>query len=799
MIKNYIKIAFRNLSRFKAYSFINLLGLALGLTVSILILLFVADELAYDQFHVNRDRLFKIVTSNSDGGGLETNAWPVAYRLATDFPEVEATIYSRAMPSNMMVNYESKRYQHTAYFASKDFFKLFSFNLIEGNAETALKEPFSIVITEDIKQRYFGSDVVLGKTITLRDSLDFTITGVVENVPQQSHIQFELLTSFTTNEKLRPWFSYSQGWGNFDVRNYMLLKEGANIDNVLVKARNLYMDNAGEWLKEMGQDFQVDFIPLKDVYLRSDYGNGFGPDGSIDRVYLVSAIALFVMILACINFINLTTARSVYRAKEVGLRKIVGSTRIALFWQFISEAFLITLMASASVAILIDFTLPFFNELMGKSYTLAALAQPVVIVGIVALILFVSLLSGFYPALVLSGYKPVQVLKGRMSSSTSGVRLRRSLVVFQFFISGGLVLATLLVLGQLDFMRNKELGFGKDQVLVLDATRVSRSASHEAFKNNLNSITGVEAVSFANAIPGRPGWLGQWAYPEKTDAESHVDTEYMAIDENYIQALDLELIAGRNFDVSNQADLIDGLIINETTVKAMGWVTPENALGKKIVSPSEHPAGTVIGVIKDYHDLGLQEEIWPQAMDYASEQYGRYYTIKYDVQQTADLIETAAELWKENLGDYAFEYFFLDQDFERQYRSEERLMTVFILFAVLTMIIAGIGLLGLVSFTVLSRTKEIGIRKVLGANLLSITRLLSKEFVLLVIVANAIAAPLTWFFGNQWLNDFAYRMDINPIIFLLSLIASLVLAVLTVGLQTIKAGLMNPVDTLRAE
>ena len=436
---------------------------------------------------------------------------------------------------------------------------------------------------------------------------------------------------------------------------------------------------------------------------------------------------------------------------------------------------------------------------MGKNYTLAALAQPVIIVGIVGLILFVSLLSGFYPALVLSGYKPVQVLKGRMSSGISGIRLRRSLVVFQFFISGGLVLATLLVLGQLDFMRNKELGFGKDQVLVLDATRVPRSASHEAFKNNLNSITGVEAVSFANAIPGRPGWLGQWAYPEKTDAESHVDTEYMAIDENYIQALDLELVAGRNFDVSNQADLIDGLIINETTAKVMGWETPENALGKKIVSPSEHPAGTVIGVVKDYHDLGLQEEIWPQAMDYASEQYGRYYTIKYDVQQTADLIELTEELWKENLGDYAFEYFFLDQDFDRQYRSEERLMTVFILFAVLTMIIAGIGLLGLVSFTVLSRTKEIGIRKVLGASLLSIARLLSKEFVLLVVVANAIAAPLTWFFGNQWLNDFAYRMDINPIIFLLSLIASLVLAVLTVGLQTIKAGLMNPVDTLRAD
>ena len=547
----------------------------------------------------------------------------------------------------------------------------------------------------------------------------------------------------------------------------------------------------------MGMKFEVDFIPLEDIYLKSDFANGFGPDGSIDRVYLVSAIALFVLILACINFVNLTTARSVYRAKEVGLRKIVGSTRSALFWQFISEAFLLTVIAFLSVAILIDFTLPFFNELMGKQYGLQSLIQPIMIGGIILLIITVSLLSGFYPALVLSGYTPVQVLKGKMASSAKGVRLRRFLVVFQFFISGGLVLATFLVLGQLDYMRSKELGFDKDQILILDATRVPRSASHEAFKNKLKSFSEVDAVSFANAVPGRPGWLGQWAYPEKAGEDNHVDTEYMAIDEDYIQTLGLELIAGRNFDPNRKAELQDGLIINETTVKEMGWKTPENALGKKIVSPSESPAGTVIGVVRDYHDLGLQEKIWPQAMDYASDQLGRYYMIRYNAESTSDLLGLARESWKENFGDYQFEYFFLDEDFERQYNAEERLMAVFIHFAVLTMIIAGIGLLGLVSFMVLSRTKEIGIRKVLGANVANITKLLSKEFVVLVIIANLMAIPLVWYFGDQWLNDFAYRTQINPTIFITTLVVSILLALLTVGFQTVKAGLTNPVDTLR--
>ncbi len=559
------------------------------------------------------------------------------------------------------------------------------------------------------------------------------------------------------------------------------------------------MDNVGEWLEEMGMEFYVNFIPLKEIYLKSDMHNGFGPKSSIQLIYLVSAIAMFVILLACINFVNLTTARSVFRAKEVGLRKVVGSTKPALFWQFMSEAFILTITAFGTSLILMYLTLPFFNILMGKTYELQSLLNANFLFGLLILIVLVSFLAGCYPALVLSGYKPIEVLNGRMQSSVKGIWLRRSLVVFQFLISGGLVLATLVALNQMDYMRNMDLGFDKTQILVLDVTRVPNEVSHDAFKNSLKSLSEVENVSLTNALPGRPGWQGQWAYPEVITEGNQIDTEYMAIDESYINTMGLKLIAGDNFDLNNKAGLEDGLIINETTVKAMGWLTPENAIGKKIVSPSNRPAGTVIGVVKDYHGVGLQEKIWPKTMDYSSQDYGRYYAVRFATGHTSNLIYDTKQIWRENFGDYEFEYFFLDQDFDRQYKSEDRLIKVFVIFAIITSIIAGIGLLGLVSFIVLSRVREIGIRKVLGANISSIAILLSKEFIILVILANIMAFPLVTYFGNQWLNDFAYHTSINEAIFLITLCITLFIAIATIIFQTVKAGKMNPVDVLKSE
>ncbi|MEQ8245327.1 ABC transporter permease [Fulvivirga sp.] len=797
MLKSYLNIAVRNLKRFKVYTLINLFGLAMGLTVGILIILYVTDELGFDKFHTKGDRIYKIVTDNPEGGTMETNAWPVATILKDDYPEVEKVVYTRNAGSSMMVTYENKRYEHNLHYAGEDFFNIFTFEFVEGTPSEALSAPFNIVITEEMKNRYFGTDVVLGKTITIRDSLDFTITGVIKDVPEQSHIQFDMLMSFKSYEKLDDWFSYSEGWGNFNVRNYILLKEGADVAGLQQKSKGMYMDHVGDWLAEMGMKFNVELVPLNDIYLSEDIGNGFGPKGSMGKIYLVSGIAVFVLLLACINFINLTTARSIYRAKEVGLRKIVGSSRASLIGQFMSEAFILTLAALFIAAILIDVILPFFNQLMDKNYMLSSLFNANIIVGGVLLTLLVTLLSGYYPSVVLSGYNPVQVLKGKMQSSAKGVQLRRSLVVSQFFVSCGLVLATITVINQLDFMRNQDLGFGKEQVLVLDATRVPKSASHQAFKNAIEQLPSVEYVSFNNALPGRPGWLGQWAYPREEQEGEQVDTECMAVDHNYINALGLELIAGENFDPNK--NMSDAVIINETTVKEMGWETPMNALGKKITSPSSHPSGTVIGVVKDFHGLGLQDEIWAQVMEYEAENYGRYYAVKFSTGKTSDLIAKSSELWKEYLGDYTYEYFFLDQEFDKQYKSEDRLMTVLIVFAVLTTLIAVIGLLGLVSFMVLSKTKEIGIRKVLGADTIGLAGLLSKEFAYLIVIANILIAPVVWYYGQQWLNDFAYHTEINPMIFVISLVSTLFIALVTVSFQTIKAAQANPVNTLRGE
>ena len=799
MLRNYFKIAFRNLLRFKGYSLINIFGLAIGLSVGILILLFAMDEMKFDTFHVNGDRIYKIVTPAADGS-METNAWPVAYLLNNDYPEVEKVTYTRKAGPSMMVLSEGKRSEHNLFYADNEFLNIFTFPFIEGNPENALTAPYTIVLTESLRNRYFSGQSALGKSLILRDSLEFTVTGVIRDVPRRSHIQFEALLSFATYESLNPDFTYSEGWGNFNVRNYLLLREGTNIGDLSSKASSLYRENIGDWMDQMGVDLGVAFIPLNEIYL-SDVYNGFGPQGSIQEIYLVAAIAVFVIILACINFINLSTARAVYRAREVGMRKIVGSSRSAIFWQFQIEVVLITLVSLCLVLLFIDFLLPVFNRLMDKSFNLSSLLEADLLIGIVIMFILISFLAGIYPSLVLSGFRPVEIMKARMNSGGKGINLRRTLVVLQFSISGALVLGTFIVIGQLKYMRSGDLGFNKEEVIVFDVTRLPNTGALQVFRNDLLAMSDVSGVSFANAVPGRPGWQGQWAYPGEAEASegTQIDTEYIAIDELYLQVLDLELLAGRNFDPARPADLDDGVIINETTVREMGWETPENAIGKTIVSPSGYPEGTVIGVVKDYHGLGLQSQIWPKVMDYTSDRFGRYFAVRFKTERPSELIASVQQVWKRNFGDYSYEYFFLDQEFEKQYVSEERLVNILLIFAVLTVLIAAIGLLGLVSFMMVSKTREIGIRKILGADTAGLVRLMSREFVLLVIISNIIIIPLVWLLAKEWLNNFAYHMQIDPTIFLISMAIMTVVATLVVSIQTFLASRKNPVEIIRAD
>jgi putative ABC transport system permease protein len=804
MLYNYLKIAFRSLLKFKGYACINLIGLALGLTAGILIMMYVLDELSFDKFHVKGDRLYRVNTTFISGdsgseGANETNGWPVGKVLEKDFPEVESVLYTRSA-SYLLINQGDKRIRQKNHFATPEFFSMFSFPLREGNKDKALTEPYSIVISEDMEKKYFPEGNALNKTLVMADTLNMVVTGVMKNIPSNSHLQADMIISFSTYEAISSDFSYESGWGNINMHNYLLLKEGADFNLFASKAKDIYMTRAGEMLKNWGVSAYVQLEPFEDIYLKTKSGNSMGPLGSMDRIYLVSGIALFVILLACINFINLSTARSVYRAREVGLRKVVGSSRKGLIAQFLSESFVLTALSLLIAFLLVGISLPFFNQVIGKNYQLISLSNSSIIIGVIILVVMISLLAGYYPALVMSALKPVEVLKGKMQTSYRGVQLRRALVVFQFVISVGLVTGTWIVLDQLDYMQKQTLGFDKDEIFILNAARVRSSNAYafETFKSQLRDLAMINDVTYTNAIPGHQGWAGQVAYPEGKTGDDAVSVEYMAIDEKYLEVLGLQLIAGRGFDLQREKDLNDGLILNEQAVADFGWASPEEAIGKRITSPSGSPAGEVIGVVKDYHQLGLQQKIGPMTMDYAP-QNSYLYAIKYKAADTQQLISSLNDLWAKTFPGYDFDYFFLDQDFENQYQAETKLARVFAAFASITMVIAMIGLLGLVSFMVVARTKEIGVRKILGADVFSITRLLSKEFLLLVLIANAIAFPLTWYLASEWLKTFAFRMTINPLLFVGTMTLALSITLVVVSLQTIKAALTDPVKSLRYE
>jgi putative ABC transport system permease protein len=804
MLTNYIKIAFRSLLKFKGFAMINLLGLALGLTAGILIMIYVLDELSFDQFHENKARLYRINTifqSGDSGGGSmnETNGWPIGKILEKDFPEVASVLYTRSA-SFLTINHNDKRIRQKMHFATPEFFAMFSFPLIKGNSTTALSAPFTVVISEDMEQKYFPGGDALNKSLVMADTLNFMVSGVMKNIPSNSHIQADMIVSFSTYQTLEPSFSFDDGWGNINMRNYVLLKEGVDFLNFSQKTKNIYMERAGEMLKNWGVSAYVDYEPIDKIYLHSKSGNGMGPLGSIDRVYLLAGIAAFVILLACINFINLATARSVYRAKEVGLRKVVGSSRSGLIIQFLSESVVLTALSLIVALGLVFLLMPLFNQLLAKNYQLLSLASFSIIIGILLLVGLVALFSGYYPAWVLSSLKPTEVLKGKLHSSARGIQLRRLLVIFQFVISVGLISGTWIVIDQLTFMQQQDLGFNKDEIIVINAARVNAANPlvFDTFKDQVKNLVMIETVSYTNAFPGKQGWAGQVAFPEGKTGDDAVSVEYISIDENYLDALGLELIAGRGFDKQRPADLEDGLILNEAAVELFGWTSPEAAIGKKIISPSQTPQGEVIGVVKNYHQQGLQQQIGAITMDYAPE-HSYFYAVKYKAANTQELIGSLKEIWSSTFIGYDFDYFFLNENFESQYQAEQRLANVLSLFAILTMTIAAIGLLGLVSFMVVARTKEIGVRKVLGANVVSITTLLTKEFVVLIIVANLIAVPLVWYVADQWLQTFAFRTSMNPLLFAGTMAIALTATLLIVGAQAVKAAMTDPVKSLRYE
>jgi putative ABC transport system permease protein len=804
MLKNYLKIAFRNITKNTLVSFVNFFGLSVGLAFGALVLLYVNEELSYDKFHKDGDRIYRISTwlldvNKSTGGKNSTNGWGVARALKNEYPEVEDAIYMRRWPM-LSIKHEDHYYTEKLIYAEEKFFDFFSLPLKSGNPRTALIEPYTLVITKAMEDKFFNGDG-LGKILLMADTINFKVTGVLDDFPGNTHLKFDLIISFATFKSFTPNFDNRDDWFSLNMVNYLKLREGVDLESFKAKSENLYMDKAGEVFTTYGYKARLDYDAVQDIYLDKDTTNALGTLGNMQHIKILSIVAAVVLLLACINYINLATARSSYRAKEVGLRKVVGSTRKSLFAQFMAESFLSGFI-SFIIAIALAFSLlPLFNELTGREYVLNSFFHVHVLGSIIALWVIVSLLSGAYPAWIISGQNSIAIIKGVFHTGKAGVRLRQSLVIVQFFISSALIVSTLVVMDQLGFMMKQELGFDNQHVLIVHAGKVGydqRNSNYKPFKNELTSLAGVEHVAYTNAIPGNYGWDGQVAYPEGKSMEESVSTEFIVADEDYVKTLGFQLLAGRNFDTSGGSELPDALIINETCVLAMGWESAENAIGKRIDSPSGMPRGVVVGVIKDYHQHGLQEKIRPVVLSTMT-QYASQYVIRYSAASTQELLTQIETQWKTFFAGRAFEYSFLDEAFAKQYASESRLANIFATFATIAIIIAVVGLFGLVSFVVAFKTKEIGIRKVLGAETHHVFTLLSRDFILLVVIGFVLAVPVITYVMNNWLQNFAYKTSINSFTILLTGLGAILIALITISYHALKASATDPVKSLRYE
>jgi putative ABC transport system permease protein len=795
MLKNHIRIVLRHFRRHKGFAAINLGGLSVGLAACLLIGLYVQDELAFDRFHEKGSRIYRL-------GGASVG-WPYGRLIESEYPEVEDVVYMRTYPT-FSIEQGENHYFERMFYADDGFFRMFDFPFVEGDPETALAEPNSLVLSDTLARKLFGQDHALSRTVLLgEDSLPCVVKGVV-SVPRRSHIQFDALLSFETLRVVAPEMyeeEMSQGWLDLNVINYVLLREGADAQALASKIHDLPQKYAKAYLDRWGSNYQLNLEPFDDIYLRSEYGNWLGPKSDIAYVYLLIFVGVFLLFIACVNFVNLSTARSMERAKEVGLRKVVGSTRGALVRQFLVESLVMCLLALILALGLAVVFLPYFDKLAAKMFTVRDLLIPQM-AGVLSVLIFgVGILAGLYPALSLSSFRPVESLKGRFMTGRRGVKLRKALVVFQFALSGALIIGTFVMLSQLRYMQRQDLGFDAEQVIVLDARRApGQEMSHkvDVFKHELTSHPAVQLVSSTGAVPGRSGWRGQLSFPEGWAKNKSVSLEYIPVDFDFIKTLGLKLVAGRDFDPSFATDKDAAVIINEEAVAVVGWESPQASIGKGFASPgSGKPEGRVIGVVEDYHQHGLREEIGP--MMFGIRSYNSLFAMRFHAQDAASVVSHVKKSWAQFFAGYPFDFFFLDENFAREYGQEQRLMRIFGTFTILTILIASLGLFGLSAFSLQQRTKEIGVRKMLGASILDIAALLSRDFLRLVFVAFVIAAPIGYFTMHRWLQNYAYRTGMKIGVFLEGAALMMVVALVTISYQAVKAALTDPVKSLRYE
>jgi len=798
MFKNYFKIAIRNLMRYKAYSFINISGLALGITCCLLILLYVQDELSYDRYHENSDRIYRVISESSHKGRTSRQfATPsiVGPILKREFPEVEQTVRLYPAWRPVIMGHSDRLFQEKRfYYADSTIFDVFSLQFILGEPKTALVRPNTIVLTKSISQKYFGDDNPLGKTLTRDNARNFEVTGIIEDISENSHFHFDFLASYASLEAN---WAKNEVWDTANFLTYLLLHDGHALSAIQSKIPALVQRELGEQLNVRGETLQIHFEPLTEIHLHSGLSIPGETNGNITTVYAFVAIALLLLLIACINYMNLTTARSARRAREVGVRKVLGAFRGQLSRQFFGESVFTTLFALVLAVFLLEVFLPVFNYLSGKQLVITYFDNPFILIILLGTGVLVSVLAGSYPALFLSAFQPILALKSTPSEKTHKFAFRNKLVVFQFVISIVLIVATLVVKNQLEYVRNKKLGFDKEQIVVLPIRDQALQQSYPILKTELLQNPDILNAAATDGYPSNQQ-AGYSAAAEGLQENEYPLSAGMIVDPDVIETLGLELIAGKGFPESYIPEHGYFYVINEVLMNRLGW-RAEEAVGKWINLESGRK-GTVVGVAKDFHFTSLHSQIQPLAM-FTSPKSGDYdYLLvkinSRDFRKTLGFIE---QKWQAIAPHRPFEFAFLDQEFDALYRSEERVGQLFFVFAGLAIAIACLGLFGLASFTAEQRTKEIGIRKVLGASIPEILLLLSKEFTRLVAIAFVVALPFAYISMNSWLQNFAYRIDIGALTFIFAGVVTIAIALMTVSYQAIKAALANPVEALRYE
>jgi len=799
MLKNYIKLTLRHLLKYRTYSFINISGLAVGMTCCILILLYIRDELRYDRFHERADRIYRL-TLSTEKDGQPTNAntsFGQGPALATEFPEVEAIVRLRKMgwgEKRVFAHNDNRFYEERFFYADKNVFAVFSFPFRRGNPQTALAEPFSIVITEAMSQKYFGHDNPLGETIALdpyNDGkfTDFKITGVVKNLPHYSHIKFDFLASFESQKDI---MEGRRGWGLESVFTYVLFKSGARAESVQAQLP-AFLE------KHVGKDhwYSLHLQPLTAIRLHSKLRAELEPNGDIAYVYIFSAIAAFILLIACINFMNLATAQSAQRTKEVGMRKVVGAVRSELVKQFLAESIGLSFLALAVAFILIEVSLPLLNSIVGKSIEIDYANNLLFVAMMLGLALMTGVVAGSYPAFFLSASRPIESLMGKTSGGRkAAVILRKGLVIFQFAISVILVVCTTVVYYQMQYVRTKNLGFARKVIVVAplnDPIRNSyRAAKHELLQHpNLLAMTVTEQV---------PAKAGNGAGYTVEGLEPEGQTRFF-VDHDFLKTYGIGLAGGRDFDEKISTDATVAFMVNEAFVRWAAWKSPAEALGRSISMShaGQKYDGKIVGVVKDFQLVSFREAVWPLVINIMPMEKLNFISFRIAPQGVTETLEHIRNVWSQFAPSYPLDYYFLDDDFARLHQADQQLGRVFQAFALLAIGIACLGLFGLAAFTAERRTKEIGIRKVLGATLPNVVTLLSKDFVKLVLLANLIAWPLAWYAMNKWLQSFAFRVEIQWWVFALAGGLALLIALLTVSTQAIRAALANPVEALRYE